>query len=166
MDREARRTMKPLLIWSLGVFLIGPLALVLSYGLSAAGVGAWKLPWWLFLVGVSLWAYWHVTRQHYGILRLYHRKNNEWGTVDAKIDSWVLYGCLLIPFLALIARHPSARDRVGLPHAVPWLPGREEGQSWLGYVSTCAGSIRSCWPRWLRWASCWRCSSGARSSGC
>lgn len=134
LDREARQQMKPLLIVTLGVFLIGPIAMVLSYTLEAIGVGFWKAPWWLFLVGVSLWAYWHITRQHYGILRLYHRKNDEWGTIDAKIDSWVLYGCLLVPFLALLARHPSSRGRIGLEEAVPWLPPLGAGQSWFGYV--------------------------------
>lgn len=134
MDKEARKELKPLLIITLGVFLIGPLAMVLSYLLHWAGASFYLAPWWLFLVGVSLWAYWHITRQHYGILRLYHRKNGEWGTLDAKIDSWTLYGCLLIPFLALIARHPSSRGRVGLPHAVPWFPEREEGVSLLGYA--------------------------------
>ncbi|MBC01221.1 MAG: hypothetical protein CML67_16950 [Rhodobacteraceae bacterium] len=134
LDRQARQEMRPLLIASLGVFLVGPLALVLSYGLNAVGASFYMIPWSLFLIGVSLWAYWHITRQHYGILRLYHRKNGEWGTLDARIDAWVLYGCLLIPFLALIARHPSARGRVGLPEAVPWLPGLAEGQSVVSYL--------------------------------
>ena len=134
MDKEARRDMKPLLILSCGVFLIGPVAMILSYGLEAVNIGFWKAPWWLFLVGVSLWAYWHITRQHYGIMRLYHRKNNEWGTIDAKIDSWVLYGCLLVPFVALIARHPSSRGRVNLDGAVPWFPERAEGQSVFAYL--------------------------------
>lgn len=134
LDREARQQMRRLLIVSLGVFLIGPLAAVLSYALHGMGAEFWRTPWWLFLVGVSLWAYWHITRQHYGILRLYHRKNNEWGTLDARIDSWVLYGCLLVPFLAFLARHRGARRRVGLHETVPWLPERESGQSILGYV--------------------------------
>lgn len=134
MDKEARREMKPLLIATLGVFLIGPFAAALTYILNGLGASFYLAPWWLYLVGVSLWAYWHITRQHYGILRLYHRKNGEWGTLDAKIDSWTLYGCLLIPFLALLARHPSSRGRIGLDHAVPWFPTREEGVSIIGYV--------------------------------
>ena len=134
LDREARQKMRPLLLWSLGIFLVGPLAMILSYGMEALGLPFWKAPWWLFLVGVSLWAYWHITRQHYGIMRLYHRKNGETGTVDAKIDSWLLYGCLLVPFLALIARHPNSRGRVGLGDAVPWFPERTDGQSVLGYL--------------------------------
>ncbi len=134
LDREARQQMKPLLIVSLGIFLVGPLSAILAYTLHAMGAEFWRTPWWLFLVGVSLWAYWHVTRQHYGILRLYHRKSNEWGTIDAKIDSWVLYGCLLVPFLAFLARHKGSRRRVGPSESVPWLPEREVGQSWLGYI--------------------------------
>ncbi len=135
LDREARKEMRPLLLKSLLVFLFGPAMIALTYLLYWAGVSHYRLPWaTVFPIIVSLWAYWHITRQHYGILRLYHRKNHEWGTVDAKIDSWLLYGGLLIPLVAMILRHPAARGRIGLSEAVPWLPSMAEGQSYLGYV--------------------------------
>jgi len=136
LDKEARKEMRPLLIGSLGVFLFGPAMIALTYFLYYSGVENYQLPWkTIFPIIVSLWAYWHVTRQHYGVLRLYHRKNAEWGTLDAKIDSWLLYGGLLIPLVALIVRHPDARGRIFLDNAVPWLPSMAEGQSYLGYVA-------------------------------
>lgn len=134
LDKAARKQMPRLLILSLGVFLIGPVALIVSYGLQGVGASFWKAPWYGFMIMVSLWAYWHVTRQHYGILRLYHRVNGETGTRDARIDSWVLYGCLLVPFVAFLARHGGARRRVGLEGRLTF-PEREAGQSWFDYVA-------------------------------
>ena len=133
LDREFRQQQGGLLIWTLGVFLLGPVCLILAYSLYGLGSGLFQLPWSFFAIFVSLWAYWHITRQHYGIMRLYHRKSGETGTLDSRLDAWVLYGCLLVPFIALVGRHPSSRGRVDLEGAVPWFPAREDGQSFIGY---------------------------------
>src|SRR5262249_33808002 len=64
---------------------------------------------------LSLWAYWHVVRQHYGIMALYKRKNHDHAPADWRIDRAVLYVGLLAPLVALALRHPKARTDLGLP---------------------------------------------------
>ena len=81
--RTEWRTRLPFLLGSLGVFLVGPMMLAVSYALHSAGVETFKLPWKFWGYTVSLWAYFHITRQHYGVLRLYNRKNGEIGTDES-----------------------------------------------------------------------------------
>lgn len=114
-DKEERRTRPQFLYGSLATFAVGPVAVLAAYLLHKAQSEHYMLPWNGFKIFVSLWAYWHITRQHYGFMKLYQRKNNERGERDLRLDSLLLYGALLLPFLALIARHPSARGRVDLP---------------------------------------------------
>jgi hypothetical protein len=80
LDSKEWRQRRGLLLGSLAVFLIGPTLLAVASALHAFGVQNFKLPWRLLGVGVSLWAYLHITRQHYGVLRLYNRKNCEIGS--------------------------------------------------------------------------------------
>lgn len=108
LDRKERAARRRLLWGSLGWFAAGPLA----FGLSA-GVGS-KLPLSLFFVVASLWAYWHVVRQHYGVMALYQRKNGDTHPVDRRIDSLVLYVGLLAPFIAFALTQPVARRSLGL----------------------------------------------------
>jgi hypothetical protein len=117
LDKDEWRTRRPFLLGSLGVFLVGPVMLAASYGLHSAGVAAFKLPWKLWGYGVSLWAYFHITRQHYGVLRLYNRKNGEIGTDESRLDATVLYGALALAFLGLLLIHPDTRNFFGLK---PW----------------------------------------------
>ena len=117
LDKDEWRARRAMLLGSMGVFLIGPAMLAASYGLHSAGVESFKLPWKLWGYGVSLWAYFHITRQHYGVLRLYNRKNGEIGTDESRLDASVLYGALGLAFLGLLFIHPDTRDTVGLK---PW----------------------------------------------
>jgi hypothetical protein len=63
---------------------------------------------------VNLWAYWHVVRQHYGIMALYQRKNDDTDPSDRRIDGMLLHIGLLAPFVAFLVRHPETRAVVGL----------------------------------------------------
>jgi hypothetical protein len=108
LDRRERRTRGRLLLGSLGWFAAGPLCV----GLSVA-VGR-RLPFELFLAAAGIWAYWHVVRQHYGLMSLYQRKNGDTHPVDRRIDSLTLYVGLLLPFVAFSLTHPSARRMLGL----------------------------------------------------
>jgi hypothetical protein len=114
LDKQDRRANRTLLVSTLACFLVGPAALLAAYGLYKAGVPQFKLPMRVFGYGVSLWAYWHIMRQHYGIMRLYIRKNGEIGSTEARRDAVVLYGCLGLSFVALLLRHPSTRPIFGL----------------------------------------------------
>nr|AYM52394.1 membrane protein [Cystobacter sp.] len=116
LDAREWRTRRRLLLGSLGWFTLGPLL----FGVSAA-LGS-RLPFELFLTFASLWAYWHVVRQHYGIMVLYQRKGGESLPLDRRLDSVTLYGGLLAPFVAFAVTHPVARKRLGLTGDPTWEP--------------------------------------------
>jgi hypothetical protein len=72
------------------------------------------MPWNWFINLVSVWAYYHVVRQHYGIMRLYNRKGGEYGTAEFKLDAIVLYGTLGLAFLGVVTGFNPIRRRIGL----------------------------------------------------
>jgi hypothetical protein len=115
LDRRERTARRRLLLGSLGWFAAGPLLFGLSLLLGR------RLPFELFVTVANLWAYWHVVRQHYGLMSLYQRKNGDMHPVDRRIDSLTLYVGLLAPFIAFAMTHASARRMLGLGAQ----PGRE-----------------------------------------
>ena len=127
LDREDFRRRRPLLLGSLYAwFGVGPLLLVLGYAWQRSGLPGGEtyhgLPFQILLAGVLLWAYWHVVRQHYGIMSLYKRKNGDHARVDRWIDGSLLYVGLLAPFAAFVGRHDDARYHLHL--------GRATGPGW------------------------------------
>jgi hypothetical protein len=116
LDSREWRTRRRLLLGSLAWFAAGPLL----FGLSAA-LGS-KVPFMLFLTMAALWAYWHVVRQHYGIMVLYQRKGGTLTALDRRLDSVTLYTGLLAPFVAFAVTHPAARKRLGLMGEPSWEP--------------------------------------------
>ncbi|AEN73824.1 hypothetical protein Rhom172_1911 [Rhodothermus marinus SG0.5JP17-172] len=127
LDKQELQQRKKLLTWSLLWFAAGPFMILLSGGLYRLGIENYQLPWKAFLVFFGLWAYWHVVRQHYGFMRLYQRKNNDLSLIDYRIDSALLYGGLLLPFVAFVVRHPEARRGLGLSEAFPVYPPLPHG---------------------------------------
>jgi len=121
-DKEEFQARKKLLIGSLGWLLVGPAFIGISYILYSMGVGPYKAPFIMFIIFFNLWAYWHVIRQHYGILALYKRKNNDFDDRDTRIDKVLLYGGLIAPFLTFAIRHPEARDLFGFSTVFPAYP--------------------------------------------
>jgi hypothetical protein len=121
-DKEEYQARKNLLLGSLVWLLVGPALIGISYILYLSGVGTYSAPFLLFIIFFNLWAYWHVVRQHYGILALYKRKNNDFGDLDTKIDKYLLYGGLIAPFLTFAIRHPEARTLFGLSPEFPAYP--------------------------------------------
>jgi hypothetical protein len=95
--------------WSLLWFLPGPVFLFLT-------IYTQKSAFYLaFLAFASVWAYWHVVRQHYGFLVLYQKKNGEPAGKANPLDYWIFYILMLAPFVSFILRHPVAREQLGLP---------------------------------------------------
>jgi hypothetical protein len=115
LDREEFHKRRGLLLGSLAFPLLGPLLLLTSLGLFGLGVARYGLPFELMFMVVGPWAYWHVVRQHYGLLALYKRKNNDVASIDHWIDQALLYVGLIAPFFAMVARHPIAALELGLP---------------------------------------------------
>ncbi|NTX60849.1 hypothetical protein HUA74_09275 [Myxococcus sp. CA051A] len=116
LDAREWKTRRGLLLGSLGWFALGPLCFAVS-----TVVGS-KLPFLLFLTFAALWAYWHVVRQHYGLMSLYQRKGGETSLVDRRLDSVTLYVGLLAPFVAFAVTHPGARKQLGLTGTPTWEP--------------------------------------------
>jgi hypothetical protein len=121
LDKRERETRGRLLLGSLGWFAAGPLAFALSAALGR------RLPFDLFLALAGVWAYWHVVRQHYGLMALYQRKNGDTLPLDRRLDSLTLYGGLLAPFVAFALTHPVARRLLGLAGAPTWEAGVARG---------------------------------------
>jgi hypothetical protein len=121
-DKEEFVKRKKLLIGSLGWLLAGPAMIGLSYLLHQANIGNYKFPFLVFIIFFNLWAYWHVVRQHFGIMSLYKKKNNDFAPADTRIDKAILYVGLLAPFVSFIIRHPEARKALGLSSAFPAYP--------------------------------------------
>ncbi|MFP2960356.1 hypothetical protein ACLEPN_21665 [Myxococcus sp. 1LA] len=116
LDAREWQSRRRLLLGSLAWFAAGPV----SFGLSAL-LGT-KLPFALFMTVAALWAYWHVVRQHYGIMVLYQRKGGESLPLDRRLDSVTLYTGLLAPFVAFAVTHPGARKQLGLLGPPTWEP--------------------------------------------
>ena len=121
-DKEEFQARRKLLIGSLGWLILGPAIIGISYILFLLDIGLYKSPFILFIIMFNLWAYWHVVRQHYGILALYKRKNNDFDDRDTRIDKILLYGGLIAPFLTFAIRHPEARELFGLTPVFPAYP--------------------------------------------
>ena len=148
LDKQEFAQRKRLLTWSLLWFLVGPACILLAWALFALGVGAYLVPWQLFLIFFGLWAYWHIVRQHYGFLRLYQKKNGDTDRRDFRLDSALLYGGLILPFLVFIIRHPEVRLQLGLSEAVaayPALPA--SGRLGVLFDGTYLAALA--WEHWL-----------------
>ena len=143
LDREEFKARRGFLLGSLLWLLAGPLTLLFSYGLFSAGVSNYMVPFNVFILGVGLWAYWHVVRQHYGFMRLYQSKNGENAPLDRRRDGWLMHFGLMLPFVVFALRHPESRRAFGLPAELPPVPSLSElgglrgvlSGSWIGRVS-------------------------------
>jgi uncharacterized membrane protein len=98
-DRAERQSRKRLLWGSLLFFIVGPVMVLLGLGL-------------VFFFLAALWAYYHLVKQHYGFMVLYKKKNNDLLRVDNFLDRVFLLLAFSYPFVAFVARDPSAMKRV------------------------------------------------------
>jgi len=135
LDRGEFKARRGLLLGSLLWLLAGPFVLLLSYFLFRAGVADYLVPFNVFILGVGLWAYWHVVRQHYGFMRLYQAKNGENGLSDRRRDGWLMHLGLMLPFVVFAIRHPEARQAFGLAKQVPPMPSFQELGGWQGILA-------------------------------
>lgn len=122
LDKQEFRARRPLLLGSLLWLFSGPFTLLICYGLFRIGVADYLVPFDVYFLGFSVWAYWHVVRQHYGFMRLYHSKNGERRSPDARKDGVLMHVGLMLPFLVFALRHPESRRAFGLPAALPPAP--------------------------------------------
>lgn len=139
LDREEMRKRRRLLLGSIGLLAIGPLAVFIGYLMYQSGSDDYMTPFLVLGSAVGIWAYWHVVRQHYGIMSLYKRKSKDFAPIDGWVDKSLLYVGLLAPFVALVFRHPEAQsalvDLLELPLVALGGPALDVKQ-WLGNFAT------------------------------
>jgi hypothetical protein len=124
-DTQEWSERRKLLLGSLLWFSVGPLCVFASIA------GGTRLPYLIFLAFASLWAYWHVVRQHYGFMVLYQKKNGEPAGKANPWDYWIFYVLMIAPFISFAIRHPKARLELGLP---PGISNFEQTIVWLDYL--------------------------------
>lgn len=94
------------------IVLVGPLLALIDAALLPQGPSQLGSAGWLFggfLLFAYLFAYWHLVRQHYGLLVLYQRKLGE----SSRLDAAVLWLGCLYPYLRFALSDDFARS--GLP---------------------------------------------------
>ena len=122
LDKQEFQARRGFLLGSLLWLGAGPAVLLLCFCLYRSGVARYMVPFNVFILGVGLWAYWHVVRQHYGFMRLYQVKNGERSRQNARRDGLLMHLGLMLPFVVFALRHPEARQAFGLPSQLAPLP--------------------------------------------
>ncbi|HXG65818.1 MAG TPA: hypothetical protein VNO70_11990 [Blastocatellia bacterium] len=107
-DSEERRNRARLLYGSLLLFLLGP-TMVLAGRANLLGTDAWGP---LFFLFASLWAYYHLVKQHYGFMILYKKKNDDLAEIDNLIDRAFLLLGMTYPLLHFMGNSAAAAGRV------------------------------------------------------
>lgn len=107
LDPDEWRGRRRVLLTSLALFALGPIAVFGPYALgmvvslTPAAMAAGSS---VFFVFFRLWAYYHVVRQHWGFLVLYKRRNDDWSDpVENRADFWFFNVALYLPLLMFIA---------------------------------------------------------------
>jgi len=107
-DNEERRKRAKLYYGTLSLFLLGP-AMVLAGQIKLFGTEAWGPAFFFF---ASLWAYYHLVKQHYGFMILYKKKNNDLAEMDNLIDrTFILLG-MTYPFVRFLTHSYAAKERL------------------------------------------------------
>jgi len=108
-DSEERRKRARLYYGTLSLFLLGP-AFVLAGQARLLGTEVWGPAFFFF---ASLWAYYHLVKQHYGFMILYKKKNADLAEIDNLIDrAFILLG-MTYPFVRFLTHSYAAKERLG-----------------------------------------------------
>ena len=107
-DNEERRKRARLYYGTLSLFLLGP-AMVLAGQAKLLGTEAWGPVFFFF---ASMWAYYHLVKQHYGFMILYKKKNKDLAEIDNLIDrTFILLG-MTYPFVRFLTHSYAAKERL------------------------------------------------------
>lgn len=107
-DNEERRKRARLYYGTLSLFLLGP-AMVLAGQSKLLGTDAWGPVFFLF---ASLWAYYHLVKQHYGFMILYKKKNDDLAEIDNLIDRAFILLAMTCPFVRFLSHSYAAKERL------------------------------------------------------
>jgi hypothetical protein len=114
LDPHERQARAGLLLGSLGFFALGPASV------GAAALIGRRLPYDAFLGVCTAWAYWHVVRQHYGVMVLYKKKAGDTALADDRLDALALYVGLLAPIVCFVLGSPRAVAMLGMEEPPVW----------------------------------------------
>jgi len=107
-DSEERRKRAKLFYGTLSLFLLGP-SMVLAGQLNLLGTDVWAPAFFFF---ASIWAYYHLVKQHYGFMILYKKKNDDLAEIDNLIDrAFILLG-MTYPFDHFLGHSFAAKERL------------------------------------------------------
>jgi hypothetical protein len=109
LDRQSRAEKKLLLWGTSGLALGAPLfALVASTAWGNEG------PFALFLAVMTLYSFWHIVRQGWGIFALYRAREGARAKVTR--ERALFYGAMYAPYIYFSFTHPAVRDTLRAPH--------------------------------------------------
>jgi hypothetical protein len=137
--RDEWRVRGGLLAASLGLFLLGPLLLWAEGAMGSAAADRSPLPW--YFAAVNVWGYWHVVRQHHGLLRLYQRHDADLSAFDARLEAALLHITLLVPFVWLLSVHPDVREGLSLSPVEADPPSVRALRAGLGLTAVAAAGL-------------------------
>jgi hypothetical protein len=107
-DRDEMQRRRKLFLGSLLWFLLGPTLVVLGW-LNFLGTSLWGPAFFVF---ASLWAYYHLVKQHYGFMILYKKKNQDLAEFDNLIDRAFLFLGMTYPLLHFIQHGIAGQQRL------------------------------------------------------
>lgn len=145
VDEASKAALPSYVSW--WVILVGPAIALVDYAFFKPGpsiVGHAGALFGYFLVAAYLWAYYHLIRQHYGVMVLYNRKAGAASRGDLdKLFLWI--GCAY-PFARFSLS--DAYYASGLPHVLP--------HAWFGTARLLldiafAGAMLVLAARWVAW---------------
>jgi hypothetical protein len=110
-DREERHKKARLFYGTLLLFTVGP-AMVMAGRAHLLGTSVWAPAFFFF---ASLWAYYHLVKQHYGFMILYKKKNNDLAEFDNLVDRAFLLLGMTYPFVHFMSHGVTAQKRVPFP---------------------------------------------------
>jgi hypothetical protein len=97
-DKDERKKRARLFYGTLALFLVGP-SMVIAGHARLLGTSVWGPAFFFF---ASLWAYYHLVKQHYGFMILYKKKNGDLDDIDNLIDRGFLLLGFTYPFVHFV----------------------------------------------------------------
>jgi hypothetical protein len=109
LDKHSRANKKLLLWGTAGIGFGVPL-----FALAASTAWSNEGPFALFLLAMTLYSFWHIVRQGWGIFAIYRAREGE--RANVKRERALFYGALYAPYIYFTFTHPAVRDAVRAPH--------------------------------------------------
>lgn len=134
VDRAEWRA-RPRFLWAtlLLAFAAGPACLLLNVLTGS------EAPFQLFLGVNVLWAFHHVTRQHWGFVALYRARAGE--RDGRRVDAAIVYAACWAPYLFFVSTHPWTRRLLELPPELGPLDRAFAGACLLAFLAAAAALV-------------------------